>query len=96
MISFTATIQQFNEKGEKTGWRYIEISAAIAAQLKPANKKSFRIKGKLDDYNIEKTSLLPIGEGTFIIPIGAAIRKALWKQAGDTLKVQLEIDDSKI
>ena len=96
MISFTATIQQFDEKGEKTGWRYIEVPATIAQQLKPGNKKSFRVKGTLDTHAIEKTSLLPMGEGTFIIPIGAAIRKALWKQAGDTLKVQLETDESSI
>ena len=96
MVRFTAVIQQFDEKGEKTGWRYIEIPAAVAMQLLPGNKKSFRVKGQLDDYAIEKTSLLPMGEGIFIIPIGAAIRKALWKSTWDTLKVQLELDTRDI
>lgn len=96
MVCFTAIIKQFDEKGEKTGWRYIEVPANIAEQLKPNNKKSFRVKGLLDDYQIEKTSLLPMGEGNFIIPIGAAIRKKLWKGAGDTLRVQLEPDEREI
>lgn len=93
MISFTATIEKFDEKGDKTSWRYITVPAQLAQQLKPNNKKSFRVKGKLDKCEIEKTSLLPMGEGDFIIPIGVAIRKKLYKQAGDKLQVQLEVDD---
>jgi hypothetical protein len=96
MISFTAIIEKFDEKSEKTGWRYITVPAELAEKLKPNNKKSFRVKGKLDDYAIEMTSLLPMGEGNFIIPIGATVRKKLYKQAGDILKVQLALDESEI
>ena len=96
MIHFKAQIKKFGDIGEKTGWRYIEVPAAIATQLKPGCKKSFRVKGKLDDYAIEKTAMLPMGEGNFIIPIGAAIRKKLYKQAGDTLAVQLTEDKRDI
>ncbi len=96
MIHFKALIKKFDDQGEKTGWRYIEVPAAIASQLKPGCKKSFRVKGKLDDYAFEKVSLLPMGEGNFIIPIGAAIRKKLYKQAGDLLAVQLAADNREI
>ena len=44
MIKFTATIKQFAEQGEKTGWTYIDVPENIALQLKPNNKKSFRVK----------------------------------------------------
>lgn len=96
MIQFKAIIKKFSDQGEKTGWRYIEVPAAIAAQLKPDCKKSFRVKGLLDDYAVEKLSLLPMGEGAFILPVGAAIRKKLYKQAGDRLQVQLEADNRAI
>jgi hypothetical protein len=96
MIQFKALIKKFDDQGEKTGWRYVEVSAEIANQLKPNHKKSFRVKGKLDDYLIEKTALLPMGEGNFIIPISAAIRKKLYKQAGDTIQVKLEEDNREI
>lgn len=96
MIQFKAIIKKFDDQGEKTGWRYFEVPDAIAGQLKPGCKKSFRVKGKLDDYAIDKTAMLPMGEGNFIIPIGAAIRKKLYKQAGDILAVQLAEDTRDI
>ena len=96
MVKFSTTILKFGQQGEKTGWTFITIAAKIAAQLKPNNKKSFRVKGKLDDYAIEKTALIPMGEGDFIMPLNANIRKAIRKQKGDTLKVQLETDASPI
>ena len=96
MIRFNTTIQQFQEMGEKTGWSYIRIPAALAQQLKPDNKKSFRVKGKLDDYSISGVALLPMGEGDFIMALKADIRKKLRKQKGDKLAVQLEVDTKKI
>lgn len=96
MISFSTRILKFQNKGEKTGWRYIEISKRQAEQLKPNNKVSFRVKGLLDQYPIEKTALLPMGEGDFILPINGTIRKAIGKKEGDALKVQLELDERAI
>ena len=96
MISFSATILKFGSQGEKTGWTYIVVPAKVAKKLNPGVKKSYRVKGKLDDHKIEKTSLIPMGEGDFIIPINADIRKGTGKRLGATLKVQLEIDKSPI
>jgi hypothetical protein len=47
MVQFTAIIKRFGQQGEKTGWTYIEVPAAMAEQLVPGNRKSFRVKGKL-------------------------------------------------
>jgi len=96
MIRFNTKIQQFQEMGEKTGWSYIRIPAALARQLKPDNKKSFRVKGRLDDLPISGMALLPMGEGDFIMALKAEIRKKLRKQKGDGLAVQLEVDTKKI
>ena len=92
MIQFSAVIKKFAEQGEKTGWSYIEIPEEIASKIKPGYKKSFRVKGSLDNYAIERTSLLPMGGGSFIIPINATIRKALGKRKGAVIKVSLTED----
>jgi hypothetical protein len=97
MIEFTAVLNQFKEKGEKTGWTYLDIPATIAQEIKPNNKLSFRVKGFLDGVPINGIALLPMGEGEFILPVKAALRKALGKQKGAVVKMQLEEDkDFKI
>lgn len=96
MIKYTTTILKFDKKGEKTGWSYIEISAAQAKKLKPDCKVSFRVRGKLDQYPFEKVALLPMGEGSFIMPINGSMRKAIGKKQGDKLTVSMEVDDRKI
>lgn len=92
MITFTATILKFGEKGEKTGWSYIDIPAEIAGQLKPGTKTSFRVKGRLDSYPIHGVSLMPMGSGNFIMALNAAMRKGIRKNKGAMVKVQLAVD----
>jgi hypothetical protein len=92
MIEFTATLKQFAEQGEKTGWTYIEIPADIAQALKPGNKKSFRVKGKLDKYVIDHVALLPMGGGIFIMAVNAGMRKGIGKKKGAMVKVKLQED----
>lgn len=96
MIGFTTKIKKFDKQGEKTGWTYIEIPQAVVQKLKPGHKTSFRVKGKLDYYSIEKMALLPMGDGNFILPLNATIRKGIKKQKGATLEVQLQVDDAPL
>jgi tRNA isopentenyl-2-thiomethyl-A-37 hydroxylase MiaE len=96
MIKFNTTILRFDKQGEKTGWTYIEISAAQAKKINPDVKVSYRVKGKLDNYSIEKTAILPMGEGGFIMPLKGEIRKAIGKKMGDKLTVELELDQRQI
>jgi hypothetical protein len=91
MVKFTTIILKFDKKGDKTGWTYIVIPANIALKLKPGNKKSFRVKGKLDSFLIAKTALLPMGKGEFILPLNTTIRKGIGKQAGAPLNIQRKI-----
>jgi hypothetical protein len=92
MVQFTATIQKFEEMGDKSGWSYISISAKIAQQLFPGNKRSFRVKGKLDKHSIKGVALLPMGGGDFIMALKADVRKAIGKQKGATVELQLTLD----
>ncbi|MBY0479424.1 MAG: YdeI/OmpD-associated family protein [Chitinophagaceae bacterium] len=94
MITFTATILKFSKQGEKTGWSYIEIPAGIPEQLKPGNKKEFKVKGKLDQHPIKRMPLLPMGGGKFILVLNADIRKAIGKTKGAVVEVKLTVDNS--
>ena len=92
MIRFASILRKFDEQGEKTSWTYVHIPADLAEQLLPGNKKSFRVKGKLDDHPISKVALMPMGEGDFILPINARMRKAIRKNEGAGINVELEVD----
>lgn len=92
MVTFTALIHQFKAMGEKTGWSYIAIDAEIAQQLLHQNKKSFRVRGTLDALPINGLALLPMGDGNFILPLKASLRKRLGKEAGAILLLSLEND----
>ena len=92
MVEISTTILQFAEKGEKTGWSYVCIPSDVAEKLKPGFKKSFRVKGKLDNYLIAQQALLPMGNGEFILPLKASLRKAIHKNKGAMLRLVLEED----
>ena len=77
---------------KKTGWTYITIPAAIANQLKPGHRRSFRIKGKIEDAKIEKASILPMGDGDYILPLNKQLRSKIAKGVGATLKIQIQED----
>ena len=96
MVQFITTLLKFDNQGEKTGWTYIEIPADVAEELKPNNKKSFRVKGKLDTYSISKIALLPMGGGSFIMAINATMRKGIGKRYGAMITVMIEVDKEEI
>ncbi len=96
MVEFSTTILQFAEKGEKTGWSYVSIPPDVAEKLKPGFRKSFRVKGKLDNYPIARQAILPMGNGEFILPLKAAVRKALHKNKGAMVKLILEEDNRSL
>ena len=93
MIAFKALLEKFDAKGEKTGWTFVTVPAGIAAKLKPGNKRSFRVKGKIDDHSIKAVAMIPMGGGNFIIAVNATMRKAIRKIHG--AKVQLELVEDK-
>jgi hypothetical protein len=95
-VTFTTTILQFAQMAEKTGWTYIEIPADIAQQLKPNNKKTFRVKGKLDSFPIKSVAVMPRGDGSFILAVNAEMRKGIGKRKGAIVNVQLQEDKATI
>lgn len=95
MIQLKTCIQRFSKKGEKTSWSYIEIPHEIAEILNPGVRKSYRIKGKIDEFEFSGLNILPMGEGHFILPLNASIRKSIRKKEGDRIVIQLEFDPSE-
>ena len=94
MVKFKATIQKYGEQGEKTGWTFVEIPEKLAQELFPGNKKSFRVKGKLDALPIAAQALIPVGGGVFILPLKAELRKQLGKRKGEEIVLQISRDNN--
>jgi len=95
MVQLTTAMKRFASQGEKTGWTYIEVPADLAQKLKPGNRKEFKVKGKIEKHAISRVSLLPMGGGAFIMPVNAAMRKAIGKRHGAMVTVQLTEDKSE-
>ncbi len=96
MVRFKAMLEKFGAKGEKTGWTYVSIPAKTAAKIKADCKKSFRVKGKIDEHSLKGVATVPMGEGEFIIAVNAVMRKAIKKFHGAEVIMQLEEDKAQI
>ena len=94
MIQIKVRIEQFGQQGEKTGWTYFLIPNEIANQLNPGMKKSYRVKGFIDQVPIAGIAIIPMGGGDFIMPLNAMLRKKIGKKKNDHLVVKLAIDTS--
>lgn len=92
MIHIQAEIEKFEQMGEKTGWSYVFISAALANQLKENCKVTFRVKGKIDEIEIAGMATVPMGNGDFILALRAEIRKKLKKEEGAKVNLWLAED----
>ncbi|MGK9120666.1 MULTISPECIES: YdeI/OmpD-associated family protein [Sphingobacteriaceae] len=92
MIVFQAEILKFSSKGEKSGWSYIEIPRALAEQLKSDYRKSFRVRGMIDQQPVQGLALTPMGEGNFILALRASLRKKIRKEESDIIQLELEED----
>jgi hypothetical protein len=96
MIKFTAIIGIDSRDPDKKGWSFIILNKTLANKLNPGVRKGFRVKGKLDDYKIKQTSLLPVSGERFMLPFNATMRKATGKKAGDKVTLELELDKAPL
>ena len=89
LVNNTYLLQRFPGKG---GWTYAEIPEVLQNKNNPFGW--VRVKGWVDDYELKQYKLMPMGDGKLFLPVKAQIRKAIGKEAGDTVKVILYADDS--
>lgn len=95
MTTYTTSIKQFEEKGDKSGWTYIELPADLAQELNPGVRKAYRVKGRIDNYKFARISLIPAGGGNYIMALNAEMRKNIAKRKGAQVKVTLVVDSSE-
>lgn len=92
MVTFNVEIEKYEANGEKTGWSYVFIPQEIAIQIKANNRRSFRVKGLIDEVVVNGLSLIPIKEDGFILALNQSLRKALKKEVGVKVELTLAFD----
>ncbi len=89
LVNRICVLQKFSGKG---GWTYAELPEV------PVNKQNpfgwVKVCGNIDNYAIAQYHLMPMGNGHLFLPVKAAIRKQIGKQAGDSVNVVLYLDES--
>jgi hypothetical protein len=91
LVDEYCVLEKFVGKG---GWTFARIP-----DVKATAERQFgmvRVRGSVDDFQLHVCHLMPMGAGCLMLPINAAVRKAIKKQAGDSVHILLFLDSDPL